>query len=341
MKKTKRLLLLLAILLPLSARASDADSTRVSSSRFPVIELLDNVVNWIAPKKIGYDTTYLAKPKERWTLKLRTKMAGAHLDTKTNFMGNELEGHLKPRIGSNIGLGVNYRGLAVSAGINTRTFKKHHDHDLSLALSAYTNRIGLEMQYQSTNTFAGKSIVGGVTYPMEPGEIEKKMLVVNTYYAFNYKKFSFPAAFTQSLIQRRSAGSILVGLAAVCGNYHTTYAPDNTDYYHLKSSIGIYGPGAGYGYNVVLGKGWMFHVSAVAHVVAFNTSKLFIDNYSQKVDKSFPDFIIVGRAALVYNHKRTVCSLTGFSNSARIDHHGYFYDYTKWYARLNLGFRIK
>ena len=34
---------------------------------------------------------------------------------------------------------------------------------------------------------------------------------LNSYYAFNYRKFSFPAAFSQSYIQKRSAGSWMVG----------------------------------------------------------------------------------------------------------------------------------
>lgn len=40
-----------------------------------------------------------------------------------------------------------------------------------------------------------------------------QVLNLTGYYTFNHRRFSYPAAFTQSYIQRRSAGSWLAGIS--------------------------------------------------------------------------------------------------------------------------------
>ena len=44
------------------------------------------------------------------------------------------------------------------------------------------------------------------------GILQVKTLNVNAFYVFNYRRFSYPAAFSQSYIQRRSAGSFLLAI---------------------------------------------------------------------------------------------------------------------------------
>ena len=46
-----------------------------------------------------------------------------------------------------------------------------------------------------------------------------KTLNVNAYYAFDSSRFSYPAAFSQSYIQRRSAGSFLLAFSGQAAAY--------------------------------------------------------------------------------------------------------------------------
>ena len=57
---------------------------------------------------------------------------------------------------------------------------------------------------------------------MESGDVAMKMLNVVGYYIFNHRRFSYSAAFTQSYIQRRSAGSWLAGFSYQGGSIETT-----------------------------------------------------------------------------------------------------------------------
>ena len=43
------------------------------------------------------------------------------------------------------------------------------------------------------------------------------MLTLNAYYAFNGRRFSYPAVFSQSWMQKRSCGSLMLGASFMGG----------------------------------------------------------------------------------------------------------------------------
>lgn len=96
---------------------------------------------------------------------------------------------------------------------------KETEHNQDFNLSLYSNQIGVDLFYRRTgNNYKIKQIDLGQEYNTEKLEdlpfdgIEASIKGFNLYYIFNHRKFSYPAAYSQSNIQRRSAGSFLAGI---------------------------------------------------------------------------------------------------------------------------------
>ncbi len=76
---------------------------------------------------------------------------------------------------------------------------------------------------------------------------------LDAYYTFNHKRFSYPAAFNQTTLQRRSAGSPIVGMGFTRHSIDMSIEglPDQLFYTDLSLS-------GGYAYNWVIAKNWLF-----------------------------------------------------------------------------------
>ena len=62
--------------------------------------------------------------------------------------------------------------------------------------------------------------------------VESTVKGFNIYYIFNHRRFSYPAAFSQSTTQRKSAGSPLIGI----GYTKHTLKFDWVEFYRLASN---------------------------------------------------------------------------------------------------------
>jgi hypothetical protein len=128
-------------------------------------------------------------------------------------------------------------------------------------------------------TLAGDTRRGQDVGHLEAGDVKMKMANLAGYYVFNHRRFSYPAAFTQSYIQRRSAGSWLAGISYQGGTIETTddlkaRSPKSPD---IQIRIGHIGIGGGYGYNLVLGQKWLLHLSILPTFVVYNYNKLTVN----------------------------------------------------------------
>ena len=96
---------------------------------------------------------------------------------------------------------------------------QHAGKSVQFNLSLYSARIGADLVYvKNTGNFYFNDIDGfegvnrnalrGTSF----GGLSTYNLSVNLYYVFNHRHFSYPAAYSQSTVQRRSAGSFLLGL---------------------------------------------------------------------------------------------------------------------------------
>ena len=197
-------------------------------------------------------------------------------------------------------------------------------------LSFYTSQIGVDLFYRRTgnsykikNVYVGEEINTDVMQGLSFDGFYASITGFNLYYIFNHRKFSYPAAFSQSTVQRRSAGSILLGVGYTkhslemdwekldqlitekLGHVPNRIKLDSTlqfgkvSYRDLSVSVG-------YGYNWAFAHNWLLAGSLSAGI-GFKTTTG--EMHGEKT--SFRDFFFnslnfdgVGRFGIVWNNTR-------------------------------------
>ena len=202
-----------------------------------------------------YDTNYVVRPVGQLTLKLRANLSGDDLYAKGNIYGVRSRAELHTKYKTTLSLGASYRGISLAFSINPAKMSGSYS-DYEFNFTYYSSRFSVDASYHRSATLSGDIKHGDQTERLEPNDVNLKVANLAGYYVFNHRRFSYPAAFTQSYLQRRSAGSWLLGLSYQGGTIESREElkerdPDAPDF---RIKIGRLGVGGGYGYNLVLGK---------------------------------------------------------------------------------------
>lgn len=268
-------------------------------------------------KKISFDTLYIGRPDARWTIKLRTNLSGAQL--KFNGSKNQIpfNGDLRADYRGTLSVAVAYRGIAVGLAVNpAKLAGKSKDNEFNL--NSYSNKFGFDVVLLSSKTYHGSVETNGVSSDISKGQLKQKAVNLNFYYAFNGRRFSFPAAFSQSYVQKRSAGSFMLGMS-MDGQYTNAYdVMTNSGVGNAKMRIYALGIGAGYGYNLVVGRHWLFHLSTLPTFDVLLRSYIETDEGKVNMHYRFPSVIIVGRGAAVYSWKNKFFGATMVFNYSSV-----------------------
>lgn len=291
-------------------------------------------------KKISFDTLYIGRPDARWTIKLRTNLSGAQL--KFNGSKNQIpfNGDLRADCRGTLSVAVAYRGIAVGLAVNpAKLAGKSKDNEFNL--NSYSNKFGFDVVLLSSKTYHGSVETNGVSSDISKGQLKQKAVNLNFYYAFNGRRFSFPAAFSQSYVQKRSAGSFMLGMS-MDGQYTNAYdVMTNSGVSNAKMRIYALGIGAGYGYNLVAGRHWLFHLSTLPTFDVLLRSYIETDEGKVNMHYRFPSVIIVGRGAAVYSWKNKFFGATMVFNYSSVgDENRLQIKRTKERLRLFYGFRF-
>lgn len=257
-----------------------------------------------------YDTTYIAKPAERWTVKLRGNFTGNHILLRGQTEGQHLRADLDASHKMTMSFAVGYRGLTLSFAVNPLKWAGKYK-DLEYNVISYGRRFGFDVNYVTANTFGGNMQHGNTETEVERGYIGQRQLSVNGYYVFNHRRFSYPAAFSQSQIQLRSAGSWLLGASVNGGKLKMLDTVQEVLPYSKIKYVNI-GLGGGYGYNLVLGR-LMFHASCIGELVVANYSRASLESQEAKMPWRFPNFIVQGRVGALYNWRKSFIGITATS----------------------------
>ncbi|MBQ6965715.1 MAG: DUF4421 family protein [Bacteroidaceae bacterium] len=289
-------------------------------------------------EKGTYDTLYIKRPESRLMLKLRGNLSGNYIHAKNTVDGNDIRAKLKTDMRATLSVGVNYMGLSAGMAINPARLSGRNK-DMEFNLNAYANRFGIEAGYQLSKTLSGDITQNDLTYHLNKGYLRMAALSVTGYYAFNHRHFSYPAAFTQSYIQKRSAGSWLAGFSYQGGSIKTT-GDTPTEMGKARIYVGNFAIGGGYGYNLVA-KRWLFHLSAQPNVIIFNSNSVEMNGEKRSESYHFPEMIINSRGAVVYtiNPKYFVGS-TLVVNSTLFGNLDHYTRQVKGYARFFFGIRL-
>jgi len=289
--------------------------------------------------KVNFDTLYMARPQGRWVIKWRANLSGAELHASGVNSQTTFNGSARSAYRGTLSMAVAYRGIGLAAAINpAKLAGKSKDNEFNL--NAYGNKFGVDVVLLSSETYSGTVETDAAKIQVGKGNIQQKALNVNAYYAFNGRRFSFPAAFSQSYKQLHSAGSWLIGLSF--DGQHTNLAGTDLTYQepvHIKLyELGI---GMGYGYNFVLARHWLLHLSLLPTFDIYTHSHVMSGNQRVKMKYFFPSFIVTARSAALYTWRNKFTGLTFVMNSSSADNDNHLQiRRDKWRLRLFFGFRF-
>lgn len=326
----------------------------------------------------GVDRSYVEQPKRPWAVEVRTDGSNAVLKMNADL---ELEDNWKATMTSvtskgftnSLGAWIGYRGYGFGwskeiIGGNGSTFSlgaTGGSFGINFRINTYRSNIP---EFTYAENYNGEQIMKRFQEELDD-PIKVRTVFLDGYYLFNRKHFSYAAAYDQSLIQRRSAGSLMVGAM-----YHHSSVDFSADsnwgwvYYmngvgrlkFTQASIGV-----GYAYNWVPARGWLVNILAMPTLALYNRTTLYhymiavesdMETMDEKLEDPDAQFFVVemessitpnkvklnfdARVSVVYNWQRTYLRVFGHYNRF-----GYGSDYTwgrlydwKVYAALGIRF---
>jgi hypothetical protein len=292
--------------------------------------------------KIPYDTNYVVRPQGRLTLKVRMNQTGNSIHAKGTVNGLYSKADLSTSHKTTFSLAAVYRGIGVGFAVNPAKWKGIYK-DYEFNLNYYSNRLSLDLSYQRSESLAGDIKGDRGEQHLLDEDLKMKVLNMVGYYAFNHRRFSFPAAFTQSYIQRRSAGSWLAGISYQGGSIETTdkLKERNPNAPDVRIYLGHVGIGGGYGYNWVLGNKWLLHFSMLPTFVVFNRNNMTVNGVRKKAKHMRFNMIFNERVAVVRNlSPRYFIGATLVMNNSIFDDDVVVVNQNKWRARAFFGMRL-
>lgn len=319
LKKKYLLPLLLLISTPLQADTIPNRMGLWKRIKQQTAKFIDNFSN--------VDTNYIEPQRYHFTVMLQNTNTYDQYILK-NDVGQSIK--LSPSNSIKVGPYVGYHWIFLGYTIDLKNIEKNKDRT-EIDLSLYSSMLGIDLFYRKTgrhhqisSLFLNDNIN---TKPLEGipfSGFQASIKGIYVYYIFNHKKFSYPAAFSQSTIQRKSAGSALLGfgyathqininlpeLNSVVSSKlhlfsHTLYASNtllNFDNYQY-TDISVSG---GYSYNWVFAHNWVF-ASSLSLALGYKYSKGdMLQNKNKWIDYHVKNFNIdtIGRFGLVWNNSK-------------------------------------
>lgn len=294
--------------------------------------------------KVKYDTAYIGRPDARWTIKYRGNLSGADMRTTTVMDGVQNRSRVTADCRGTLSMAVAYRGLGLGVAVNPAKFAGKCK-DFEYNLNSYSNRYGFDVVFLSSKTYHGYKAADAERIDIHKGQISQNALNLNFYYAFNYRRFSFPAAFSQSYIQKRSAGSWMIG---------ASFDGSKTELNDMTIRLNEFAVGAGYAYNLVIARHWLCHLSALPTMTIYShdytktltsadegNGQTATNTIRHDMKYHFPSAIITGRGAVVYSWRNKFAGATAVYNYSVAGNEDHLkVRRNKWRVRMFFGFRF-
>lgn len=183
------------------------------------------------------------------------------------------------------------------------------------ALNLYSSKFGVDLYYRKTGSdfkirsTSGFDLVSPLGNPDFDG-LQSRIKGLNAYWIFNYKRFSYPAAYSQSTNQRRNAGSLMAGFSYSRHDLSFDYDKlpgevraqlRNALLFH-KVKYADYSINVGYGYNWVFAKNCLANLSllpAIAYKKSKTDDKPDDNHWTKDIN-----FDLITRAGIVWNNSK-------------------------------------
>lgn len=293
----KRIVFICSLLFALNAAAqgintTDTDSVSTQESKPNLMTRLQQVQQFLDTKaKKKVDPHYIEVPEKPWRVILRYKENAVDVDYSQGIDIPASNEHsdwdlcFEPPIASSVGFWVGYRGTGFSFSKSlTKNAGRYYSISSTGAKYGFNFRLRRFNTQDASFSSTDRNLDTGVetridtTFTM-PASVWIRSVYLNGYYVFNGRRYSQSAAYNQAVIQRRSAGSFLLG---------ATWYQSSFDYSDIENFAfmiighGIYRAkvhqanlGVGYGYNWVPLRGLVFNVMAMPTVGVYNRVKTY------------------------------------------------------------------
>ena len=239
-----------------------------------ILKVADSVSYILRTRKISTDTDYVIRPRQPWTIRLRYDLKRTYFSTDDQYDGQRYKYYFENDFNSSVGLSINYLGLSVSLSLNPKkVFRKKNDTELNF--NYYNNKWGFDVSYSDIRRFQGSNeFIHLFTDNKDSwGDTHLKGYSANVYYVFNNRKFSYPAAFSHTWIQKRSAGSFITGISMYSSKADVDLSIFDVEWaQRLRYMIDevrmkYVSVNFGYAFNFVPNRNWLLHASFVPGIM--------------------------------------------------------------------------
>ena len=271
---------------------------RAEGGVVPFVRKVGTMLDSMSVKSV--DRRYIDAPEKPWQLILKGNVSQTFVSMNAQGTMDGLDysanPYLKTTPSQYVGLWAGYRGYGLGYTVNVGGDKGSY-----LTIGATGGAYGINVRFHSFKNSNPSFNLSSSILSEEVSEtwndveltdpIRVKTVIVDGYYLFNGKRFSYAAAYDQSVIQKRSAGSLMAGLMY---NYtHINYASDfNGDLVYLMEGLGKVklwqgSAGVGYAYNWVPASGLLVNVMAMPMLTFVNKLKGY--GYATNVPEMMKD----------------------------------------------------
>ena len=293
-----RILMICGLLFSLNAVGQEIDSISTLSSQksAPTLkERLRQLEDYLDDKaRSKVDPRFIEVPEKPWRFILRYKANEVDVESDNRIVSPDTGDYskwqlrFKPPMASSIGFWAGYRGTGVSYSFSlTKNAGRYFSISTTGAKYGFNFRLRRfqtdEASFTAADYFADGTLDGEVmkTEGEMPSPVWIRSVYINGYYVFNGRRYSQAAAYNQSVIQRRSAGSFLAGATWYQSSFD--YSNDANAFFAFighgvhRMKVHQANIGLGYGYNFVPFKGLVINAMVMPTISVYNRVK--VDKY--------------------------------------------------------------
>ena len=264
-----------------------------------------------------FDTLYISPNRYNYAL-MATHFSNFEYYSVTSEFPQPQKLSFSPNPHNKIGLYFGWRWIFLGWSVDIddiyrKTNRKNKGTEFDLSL--YSSKLGVDIFYRRTgNNYKIHKIRGFYdeipsNYSENFNGLKVDIKGLNLYYIFNNRKFSYPAAFSQSTNQRRNAGTFIAGFSISKHNLDFDYE-ELPEYIQEKMNPGMKvnkikytnaNISFGYAYNWVFARNCLACIS-LTPAIAYKASDVDAETHEGKqwYSKFNLDFLI--RAGIVYNN---------------------------------------
>lgn len=271
------------------------------------------------------DTLYISPNKYNFAFMLEQSTWFEHYRLGGGQGSKNQSINFAPNANAKIGLYFGWRWIFLGVsfdvkdlfGIHKSPYEKRRKE---IAFNLYSSKFGVDLY--SRRTGSDFKITSYSNFDLENDYVdthfkgfESKIKGLNAYWIFNHRKFSYPAAFSQSTNQRRSCGSLMAGFSYSQHRitFDQTLLPEemqqqiqpSLQFHNLKYTD--YNLSVGYGYNWVFAKNCLLNLSLLP---AIGFKKARVDDRPTNSESGWKKWIkdvnfdLITRAGITWNNSK-------------------------------------